>query len=79
MQLELARDFEAIKDKYRQVSENTPEMDRYARWIYGQHPTESLLQKYLEEGELYVLRDGTEIAGMMAVVMYQGQDYEAVS
>ena len=78
MQLMPADDFEKIKAKYIEVIEHTPGMEQYARWVYGQHPTDELLQAHLRNNEMYVLMDQENIAGMTAVVMHQERDYEAV-
>ena len=79
MHLIPAHDFETVKARYIDVIENTPEMERHARWVYGQHPTDVMLRSYIDNGEMYVLMDRDRIAGMVAVVMRQGTDYEAVS
>ena len=56
--------FETVKSKYIEVIENTPDMEKYSRWIYGKHPTDELLKAYIDRGEMYVLTDGEEIAGI---------------
>ena len=71
-------EFEAVKKKYQDVAEHTPEIRRYARWEYGKHPTDEGIRRYIDNGEMYLLMNGDEIAGMTAVVMYQERDYEAV-
>lgn len=68
-------DFENVKRKYIDVIENAPDIEKYARWIYGKHPTDESLKAYIDRGEMYVLMDGEEIAGMAAVAMCQGDDY----
>ena len=60
-------DFETVKGKYIDVIENTPDIEKYARWIYGKHPTDESLKAYIDRGEMYVLMDGEEIAGMTAI------------
>lgn len=42
--LELAKDFELVREKYINVIENTPGMEEYARWVCGQHPTDAMLK-----------------------------------
>ena len=73
MQMHLVNtdDFETVKGKYIDVIENTPDIEKYARWIYGKHPTDESLKAYIDRGEMYVLTDGEEIAGMAAVAMYE--------
>ena len=51
-------DFETVKGKYIDVIENTPDIEKYARWIYGKHPTDESLKAYIDRGEMYVLTDG---------------------
>ena len=73
-----ASDFELVRSKYIEVIEHTPGIDRYARWSYGKHPSDELLKTYMDNGEMYLLSDGANIAGMTAVVTSQGQEYEAI-
>lgn len=79
MELKLADDFELVKAKYMDVAENTPEIEKYARWIYGKHPTDEMLRSYMENGEMYVLIDEDDVAGMAAIAMHQGEEYERIS
>ena len=71
--------FETVKEKYKDVSENTPMIGTYARWEYGKHPTDESLRAYLDNGEMYFLEDQGKIAGMVAVVMHQDEDYASIS
>lgn len=34
------RDIVKIENYYKYVADNTENMDKYGRWIYGQHPTD---------------------------------------
>ena len=43
-------DFESIIKFYDDVISRTPEMETYARWKKGQHPTEEGIKAYIEEG-----------------------------
>ena len=78
MKLVQAYDPERVKACYINVIENTPEIGKYARWVYGKHPTDEGLGSYIENGEMYLLTDQDAIAGMVAIVMHQGPEYEAV-
>ena len=78
MNLVLADELNIVRAKYIEVIENTPDIKKHARWVYGQHPTDMLLQSYIDNHELYLLMDGDITAGMVALVMHQGKDYEAV-
>ena len=71
MHLVQTDDFETVKSKYIDVIENSPDIDKYARWIYGKHPTDESLKAYIDRGEMYILTDGEDIAGMAAVAMCQ--------
>ena len=51
---------------------------RNVRWIYGQHPKDEMIQDYMDNGEMYALMNGNEIAGMVAVVMHQDDNYKTV-
>ena len=79
MQLVLAKDFETVKNGYLDVINNTPQMDQHAIWIYGKHPTDELIRTYMDNGEMYLLMDGDDIAGMVVIQMFQGEDYEPIN
>ena len=79
MELVPAYDFETVRSRYIDVIDHTEGMEQYACWDYGRHPTEQGLRSYIENGEMYLLMLRGDIAGMVAVVMSQGQEYEAVS
>ena len=78
MQLVLAGDFAVVREKYIEVIEHTRDMNIHARWIYGQHPTDAMIQSYIDGQEMYLFMDGQNVAGMTAITMYQGEDYHAV-
>ena len=71
-------DFESIIKFYDDVISRTPEMETYARWKKGQHPTEEGIKAYIEEGSMYLYKENDTIVGAMAVTMYQGEDYHAI-
>ena len=78
MQLVLAGDFAVVREKYIDVIEHTRHMNIHARWIYGQHPTDAMIQSYIDRQEMYLFIDGQNVAGMTAITMYQGEDYHEV-
>lgn len=78
MQLVLADDFAAVREKYIEVIEHTKDMSIHARWIYGKHPTDAMIQAYIDRQEMYLFMDGQNVAGMIAVTMYQGEDYHEI-
>ena len=71
--------FETVKSKYTDVIENTPDIEKTARWEYGKHPTDESLRAYIDRGEMYVLTDGKEIAGMAVIMMRQEDEYLGIS
>ena len=77
--LELAKDFEVVREKYINVIENTPGMEEYARWVCGQHPTDAMLKSYIENNEMYFYIDDGNLVGMIAIVMHQNDDYKTVA
>ena len=44
MQLVLASDLAVVREKYIEVITHTKDMNIHARWIYGQHPTDAMIQ-----------------------------------
>ena len=78
MNLVQSQDLETVKGYYINVIDNTPEIEKYARWVYGNHPTDDELRSHIENGEMYLLMDRGTVAGMVAIVMHQGTDYEDI-
>ena len=78
MQLVLADDLAAVREKYIEVIEHTKDMNIHARWIYGKHPTDAMLQSYIDRQEMYLFMDKQNVAGMIAVTMYQSEDYHEI-
>ena len=78
MQLVLAGDFAVVREKYIEVIEHTRDMNIHARWIYGQHPTDAMIQSYIDRQEMYLFMDGQNVAGMTGLTMYQGEEYHGV-
>ena len=67
MQLVLAGDFAVVKEKYIEVIEHTKDMDIHARWIYGKHPADEMIQAYMDRQEMYLYMDGQNIAAMTVI------------
>ena len=61
MQLVLANDLAAVREKYIEVIEHTKDMNMHARWIYGKHPTAAMIQSYIDRQEMYLFMDGFSI------------------
>ena len=71
-------EFESIIAFYDDVTERTPDMERFARWQKRKHPTIDGIRAYIEEGSMYLYKENDAIVGAMAVTMYQGEDYHAI-
>ena len=71
-------DYESVMSFYDDVTERTPEIELYARWQKGKHPTAEGIKTYIREGSLYMYKEKDAIIGAMAVTMYQGKDYHAI-
>ena len=67
-------DFQRITQFYQDVIAHTEHMDTYARWVYGQHPTDELIRKYIQEDAMYYCEEGGIIVSAVAVTQ-QGEDY----
>ena len=80
MKIELAtiQEYESVIAFYDDVTARTPEMAVYARWSKGKHPTEEGIRAYIDEGSMYLYKEGNVIIGAVAVTMYQGEDYHAI-
>ena len=71
-------DYESVIAFYDDVTDRTPDMERFARWQKGKHPTEEDIRAYIEKGSMYTYKENGVIIGAMAVTMYQGEDYHAI-
>lgn len=67
--------FEALTRFYRYAIDNTPDMSRYGRWIYGLHPTEDMIRSYVQSGAMYTCGLNDEIRCAFALTPNQGSDY----
>ena len=72
------KDYESIIAFYDDVTNRTPDMEQYARWKKGLHPTHDGIRAYIEEGSMFLYKENGAIVGVMAVTMYQGEDYHAI-
>ena len=71
-------DFEEVVSFYKYAIENTKDMETYARWVYGQHPTDEMIKGYIEQDAMYILEDDKTIVAAMSVTMSQGEDYHSI-
>lgn len=73
-----ATDFDRITTFYKYVSNHSPDMAKYGRWVYGQHPTDAMIQKYIDEGYMYHLESDGSILAAVALTPFQGNDYHPI-
>lgn len=71
-------DYDSIIAFYDDVTDRTPKIATYARWSKRKHPTLEGIKAYIEEGSMYLYKEGNVIVGAIAVTMYQGEDYHAI-
>ena len=68
------QDFQRITQFYQDVIARTEHMDTYARWIYGKHPTDEMIQSYIRKSAMYYReKDGRILSA--AAVTPQTEDY----
>lgn len=68
-------DFDRLTEFYRDVILHMENMDIYAKWVYGQHPTDEMIMGYIKEGAMYFCENDGSIISAVAVTPYQGEDY----
>lgn len=68
-------DFDRLTEFYRDVILHTENIGIYAKWIYGQHPTDEMIMRYINEGTMYFCEKGGSIISAVAVTPYQEEDY----
>ncbi len=71
-------DFSKMVSFYKYVIDNTENMAEYARWNYGQHPTDEMISDYINGGYMYYSEENGEIIAAVAVTPFQGEDYHSV-
>lgn len=71
-------DFDRLTQFYRDAILNTENMEIYAKWIYGKHPTDEMILRYIEEGAMYYCEKDGSIASAAAVTLYQSDDYHKI-
>lgn len=78
VQITTMEDFTDIQKLYRVIIEKTSDMEKYARWKIGMHPTDALIMDYIRKGAMMQYRIQGNIAGALAVTMEQGEDYHDI-
>lgn len=53
-------------------------MDKYGRWIYGQHPTDDMIEGYVNSESMYFAEENGIIIAAAAVTFFQAEDYHSV-
>ena len=71
-------DFELIREIYTDIIDKTVDLEKYARWTKGMHPTDDTIMEYIMNGSMYQYRIGESTAGVLAITMEQGADYQEI-
>lgn len=72
------QDFPKIVQFYQDVIARTAHMDRYARWVYGQHPTDEMIFNYIRSGAMYYCEKDGAILSAVALTA-QGEEYHGAA
>lgn len=72
------RDIVKIENYYKYVADNTENMDKYGRWIYGQHPTDDMIEGYITNRSMYFAEEDGIVIAAAAVTFFQNADYHPV-
>lgn len=71
-------DVPAAQELYARIRQYLTEHDDYARWHKYEHPKDSAVQVWAEEGVLYVVLDGETLVGAVALDHDAAPGYERV-
>ena len=71
-------DYGSIIAFYDDVIERTADVREYARWQKGKHPKAEGIKAYVQEGSMYLHKELDTLVGVMAVTLYQGEDYQSI-
>jgi ribosomal protein S18 acetylase RimI-like enzyme len=69
-------DVDRISQFYQYVCENTKNMERFGKWIYGLHPTKKQIECYIKSGFMHSFEESGEILGAVAITPFQGIEYQ---
>lgn len=72
------QDFQKITRFYRDVIAHTKDMNTCARWVYGKHPTDEMIQNYIREGAMYCCEKDGSVLSAVAFTQ-QGEDYHGAA
>ena len=70
-----AEDLPRLADFYRHVIDHTPGMDVHCRWVYGLHPSDQLIEDYINQGAMLMLMEGDALVAVAAVTDCQDESY----
>lgn len=73
-----ADDYERITEFYKYVIDHTGEMEKYACWKYGLHPTEEMIKRYIDDGHMYYDEKDGETIAAVALTPFQNEEYHPV-
>ena len=71
-------DLNAVMNLYNEIIDQTENIDVYARWKKGLHPTEKMIREYIEMNALYILKDNNNLIGAMAVTSDDDTQYQTI-
>lgn len=71
-------DIDRISNFYQYVCENTKNMKRLGKWIYGLHPTKEQTEAYIKSGFMYFFEENGEILGAVAITPFQETEYQEI-
>ena len=71
-------DFERLTRFYRHAVSETKNMELYARWVYGLHPTDKMILDHIKSGDMFFSELDGKIASAVAVVPCQEKKYHDV-
>ncbi|MDO4467133.1 MAG: GNAT family N-acetyltransferase [Bacillota bacterium] len=72
------KDFQTIRNAYMDICEQTKHMKEYGKWVYGLHPSDDLIQSYIEKEAMYMLKEQEEIIGLVAITQSQEDSYHGI-
>ena len=77
MELKQAKreDAERLEAFYKNAVADPDGMNRYTRWVYGLHPSDEMIERYVTQGAMYLLEDEQGIAAACALTPSQDESY----
>lgn len=68
-------DLKRLSDFYKSVIEKTPHMAELVKWRYGLHPSDEIIQEYIDSKEMYYVEENGRIIAALAVTGTQNEEY----